>query len=84
MNKKSMQEDIDAKFEEEFEAEFKEIDATEVDLDQALEDNLDNSGNINGIILELHRSGMNIIEIAKQLGLGVGEVKLVVDLYRGE
>lgn len=35
------------------------------------------------IILEMHKSGLSILEIAKQLGLGVGEVKLVVDLYRG-
>lgn len=35
------------------------------------------------IILEMHKSGLSILEIAKHLGLGVGEVKLVVDLYRG-
>lgn len=34
------------------------------------------------IILQLHKSGLSILEIAKQLGLGVGEVKLVVDLYK--
>lgn len=36
------------------------------------------------VILELHKSGLSILEIAKHLGLGVGEVKLVVDLYQGE
>lgn len=36
------------------------------------------------IILEMHKSGLSILEIAKHLGLGVGEVKLVVDLYQGE
>lgn len=35
------------------------------------------------IILEMHKSGLSILEIAKHLGLGVGEVKLVVDLYQG-
>lgn len=35
------------------------------------------------IILELHKTGLSILEIAKRLGLGVGEVKLVVDLYQG-
>lgn len=40
--------------------------------------------NSNDIILELYQKGESIIEIAKQLGLGVGEVKLVIDLYRGE
>lgn len=34
------------------------------------------------IIIEMHKSGLSIIEIAKHLGLGVGEIKLVVDLYR--
>lgn len=36
------------------------------------------------VILEMHKSGLSILEIAKNLGLGVGEVKLVVDLYQGE
>lgn len=35
------------------------------------------------VILELYKSGLSILEIAKHLGLGVGEVKLVVDLYQG-
>lgn len=68
---------------QDFEDDFKEIDAMDVDLDSIVDDDVEEE-NINGIILELHKSGMNIIEIAKQLGLGVGEVKLVVDLYQGE
>lgn len=36
------------------------------------------------IILEMRKSGLSILEIAKHLGLGVGEVKLVVDLYQGD
>ena len=36
------------------------------------------------VILEMHKSGLSILEIAKHLGLGVGEIKLVVDLYQGE
>lgn len=36
------------------------------------------------IILEMHKSGLSILDIAKHLGLGVGEVKLVVDLYQGD
>lgn len=38
--------------------------------------------NINDIILGMKRNGMSIMEIARELGLGVGEVKLVVDLYQ--
>lgn len=32
-------------------------------------------------ILELHKSGKSIREISRELGMGQGEVKLVVDLY---
>lgn len=40
--------------------------------------------NTNDIILEMKRNGMSIMEIARELGMGVGEVKLVVDLYQGK
>lgn len=35
-------------------------------------------------ILTLHKEGLTEIEIARKLGLGVGEVRLVIGLYRGE
>lgn len=35
-------------------------------------------------ILQLFDSGKSILEISKQLGMGQGEVKLIVDLYRGK
>ena len=35
-------------------------------------------------ILELSRRGMSNVDIAKQLGIGIGEVRLVVDLYKNE
>lgn len=34
-------------------------------------------------ILTLHGEGKSIVEISKMLGLGQGEVKLVIDLYQG-
>lgn len=34
-------------------------------------------------ILSLHKAGMSNVAIAKELGLGVGEVKLVIDLFEG-
>lgn len=40
--------------------------------------------NNNMNILELYRQGMPVTNIARELGLGVGEVKLVIDLYREE
>lgn len=41
------------------------------------------SGNSNVQILELYNRGMDKVAIAKELGLGVGEVKLVIDLFEG-
>lgn len=38
--------------------------------------------NCNERILELHKQGKSNVAIAKELGLGVGEVKLVIDLYQ--
>lgn len=37
--------------------------------------------NNNEKILEMHRQGKSTVAIARELGLGVGEVKLVIDLY---
>lgn len=39
--------------------------------------------NNNEKILKLHAEGKSVVEIAKELGLGIGEVKLVIDLFRG-
>ena len=39
--------------------------------------------NNNEKILELHNKGKSNMAIAKELGLGLGEVKLVIDLYEG-
>ncbi len=40
--------------------------------------------NSNESVLDLHMQGMSIMEIAKVLGRGQGEVKLIIDLYQGE
>lgn len=40
------------------------------------------SANSNEKILQLHRQGKSKVAIAQELGLGVGEVKLVIDLYK--
>lgn len=42
-----------------------------------------NSANNNDRILELHKAGKSNMAIAKELGLGIGEVKLVIDLFEG-
>lgn len=56
---------------------------TSEDVDQ-LEEELEHIGNQNQDILMLYRQKVSAVEIARRLGLGVGEVKLVIDLYRGE
>lgn len=45
-------------------------------------DKNDGSNN-NERILALHKKGKSNVAIAKELGLGVGEVKLVIDLFKG-
>lgn len=41
----------------------------------------DSGKNKNEKILELHRQGKSNVEVARELGLGMGEVKLVIDLF---
>ena len=65
--------------------ELTDIDDNDIDADITDEDEQIQSASGNkDIILEMHKSGLSILEIAKNLGLGVGEVKLIVDLYQGE
>lgn len=40
-------------------------------------------GNNNQKILDLYKQGKSNMQIAKELNLGVGEVKLVIDLFKG-
>ena len=40
--------------------------------------------NHNDMILLLHKEGLSKVEIAKRLNLGVGEVSLVIGLYKGD
>jgi hypothetical protein len=42
------------------------------------------SSNSNTQILALHSQGKSVMEISKLLGLGQGEVKLVIDLFKGK
>lgn len=42
------------------------------------------SSNNNKKILELYHQGLSSVEIAKKLGLGVGEVSLVIDLFNSK
>lgn len=40
--------------------------------------------NHNEMILQLHREGLSKVDIARKLSLGLGEVSLVIGLYKGE
>lgn len=64
-------------------AEAEETDSDVENEKQVTKENSEAEDN-RDVILEMHKSGLSILEIAKHLGLGVGEVKLVVDLYQGE
>ena len=53
------------------------------DVDIRFAQGNDNGRNSNERILELHKAGKSNMAIAKELGLGLGEVKLVIDLFEG-
>ena len=57
-----------------------EVPDVAVSLDKAGKSGARNS---NEKILELHKAGKSNMAIAKELGLGIGEVKLVIDLFEG-
>lgn len=44
----------------------------------------DEQGNHNEMILQLYRDGMSKVDIARKLSLGLGEVSLVIGLYKGD
>lgn len=45
---------------------------------------VENAGGFNEQVLYLHQNGVSDVEIARKLGRGLGEVKLVIGLYKGE
>jgi hypothetical protein len=55
----------------------------EPQFETALDEEDEQPENNNDRILEMHKAGMGNVEIAKELGLGVGEVKLVINLFKG-
>lgn len=53
-----------------------------LEIDIELEPDMDeDAGSNKDKILQLHEEGKSNIEIAKSLGLGIGEVKLIIDLF---
>lgn len=51
-------------------------------IEEPVEEVQENTMNNNEKILKLYREGKTNLQIAKELGLGMGEVKLVIDLYK--
>lgn len=76
------------KEEEAFSGQLKGTDGKETDPVSAAAEvevtlNADGKRNNNDRILEMHNAGRSNMAIAKELGLGIGEVKLVIDLFEG-
>ncbi len=51
---------------------------------ELLPENTEEGVNNNEKILKLYRRGKSAMDIARELGLGIGEVKLVIDLFRNQ
>lgn len=68
--------------------EEKMIEPADIDREQMLEASVQSvdepNANSNARILQLNKLGKTDVEIAKELGLGLGEVKLVIGLYKGD
>ena len=60
----------------------KDVEAPDLNLG-AMSAKKDGGRNSNERILQLHNAGKSNVAIAKELGLGIGEVKLVIDLFEG-
>ncbi len=77
--------DLESTFEEEDLSDYEDVfsQMEQTGLDDTFEEEFEENNNLNEIILQMHQNGDNIISIARELGLGVGEVKLVIDLYQG-
>ncbi|MCR5373744.1 MAG: hypothetical protein K6E39_00015 [Lachnospiraceae bacterium] len=57
-----------------------------IETEPTVEEEIDPSlvKNHNELILEAYKEGQDEVDIARSLGLGIGEVRLVIDLYKGE
>ena len=78
-----MTETIDVQPEPEVQANrFQEIQEPEQKTEKP--ETADAQGMSNDMILKLYEQGLSKVEIAKQLGRGLGEVNLVIELYKGD
>lgn len=56
----------------------------QADTDPVEDPDTENSASAKEKILERYRAGEDLKDVARDLGLGYGEVKLIVELYKGE
>ena len=61
---------------------FQEIQEPEQKTEKS--ETADAQGMSNDMILKLYEQGLSKVEIAKKLGRGLGEVNLVIELYKGD
>lgn len=61
-----------------------EISQTDVEEPEETEEQPEPVFNYNNEILSRFQSGMEPVDIARELGLGIGEVRLVIELFKGE
>lgn len=73
-----MQEHIEAKLPEKVE---ETVEETAKEPKEPIEENQENH---NEMILQLYQEGLSKVDIARKLNLGLGEVSLVIGLYKGE
>lgn len=59
------------------------IETENLDVEEGISIQEDSRRNNNEEILKLHYEGKSNLEIAKELGVGLGEVQLVIDLFQG-
>lgn len=56
-----------------------------VDMSLNLSSDMDNNGDVSDVktkVLKMHKAGKSNVAIARELGLGVGEVQLFIDLFK--
>ncbi len=64
-------------------SEFSRLVTNEHTVEEFIHDEDAEEGNNNERILALSEQGLSTVEIARTLGIGVGEGKLVIDLFKG-
>lgn len=84
MSKKSLCEETETITKEKMKETIQDLDNDKNNYSWSQVEELQEEKNHNNTILKMAEMGMLPIAIAKELGLGIGEVKFVIDLYKGD